>query len=400
MNILVITSRVPYPLHDGGAIATYNQVKSYAALGHRVTMCCLNTRKHFVSAATIRHAFDFAAEVITVEADTNIKPLPALRSLLDGTSYNIVRFDQAAMHRELKKICVGKSFDLIQLEGLFTAPYIETLRKISRAPLLLRQHNVEFRIWEKLAAHTPQFLKRQYLKLLARRLKAYELARLPLVNTVAAITEEDAVDLKALCPAARVITARAGIDIPVSVYPGNPLAVYHLGSMEWMPNRAGISWFLKEVWPMIIKCEPKATLHLAGKGLETDFGHPLPSGVENSGEVEDAAQWYAPFGISIVPLMAGSGVRMKTLEALAAGKNVVSTSTGAAGLPLTHGKEVLLADDPEAFAKAVLRLMHDEVLRLSLREQGRKLAARYNRIELARELLIHATQIQTYSINP
>lgn len=387
MKILVVTSRVPFPLHDGGAIATYNQIKSYTALGHQVTLCCLNTRKHYVEEATIQQAFDFTAAVHTVEADTDLKPLPALRSLLFGTSYNIIRFDVPNMHRKLEQLCRMQSFDLIQLEGLFTAPYIDTLRQVSKAPLLLRQHNVEFRIWEKLAYHEPNPVKKWYLNILARRLKEYELTCLPKVDYVGAITESDADDMKQLCPKAKISVNPAGIDIPSEQHPGNPFEVFHIGSMEWIPNREGVRWLLEKVWPLVIQKEPRATLHLAGKGMNEDFCRPLPHGVYNDGTVDDAAGWYKGFGISVVPLMAAGGIRMKTLEALAAGKNVVSTSTGAAGLPLVHGKNVLIADNEHAFADAILRLMHDAKLRETLRMEGRTLASGYDRKRLAEQLL-------------
>ncbi len=392
MNILVVTSRVPYPLRDGGAIATFNQVKSYAALGHRVVMCCLNTSKHYVDRATIDRAFDFAQEVHTVDANTNLKPLGALFSLLSGTSYNITRFDVPQMHQELERLCLSHQFDLIQLEGLYTAPYLETLRKVSRAPLLLRQHNVEFRIWEKLAAHAPKGIKRWYLGLLSRRLKTYELNCLPLADKVAAITDADAADMKQYCPQASIISAPAGIDLPDAVEQGNPFRVFHLGSMEWMPNQEGVHWLLNEIWPLVKKMEPRASLHLAGKGLRANFGKPLPEGVYNDGEVEDAARWYAGFGISVVPLRAASGIRMKTLEALAAGKSVVSTGAGAAGLPLMNREEAMLADTAEAFAQAILTVMHDAALRERLCLKGRAMAGRYDRNLLAAQLLQECTQ--------
>ncbi|MBU6325319.1 MAG: glycosyltransferase, partial [Bacteroidetes bacterium] len=317
---------------------------------------------------------------------------PALGSLLLGTSYNIIRFDVPDMHQKLKQICRKQSFDLIQLEGLFVTPYIDTLRGVCATPLLLRQHNVEFRIWEKLAAHMRNPIKKWYLNILAQRLKQYELSCLPKVDYVAAITEDDAADMKHLCPKARILVSPAGIDIPAEQSPGDPFAVYHLGSMEWMPNQEGVRWLLEKVWPLVKEHEPRATLHLAGKGMEADFYQPLPDGVYNDGTVNDAAKWYAGFGISVVPLMAAGGIRMKTLEALAAGKNVVSTSTGAAGLPLKNDKHLLIADDANAFARAILQFMHDDTLRANLRKHGRALASGYDRKLLAAQLLQQCSQ--------
>ncbi len=387
MNILVVSSRIPFPLRDGGAIATFNQVKSYAALGHQVTLCSLNTRKHYVSKKTIDAELPFLSRVHTVEADTDIRMIPALRSLLEGSSYNMVRFDVPEMHQKLRELCAAETFDLIQLEGLFTTPYISSIRANSQAPILLRQHNVEFRIWEKLAANTPRGPKRWYLSLLARRLKKYEVSQLSKVDLVAAITEEDNRDMQQSCPGARIITAPAGIELPKNITEGNPLDIYHLGSMEWMPNKEGVQWLLGEVWPKVQAREPRAVLHLAGKGLSKDFFQELPKGVINHGEVPDAADWYEPFGISVVPLHSAGGIRMKTLEAMAAGKNVVSTSAGARGLPVQHHRELLIADSADAFADALLSLIQDAALRTRLRQEGRTRAAQYERLTLSKELL-------------
>ncbi|MEN9511598.1 MAG: hypothetical protein RLZZ370_1417 [Bacteroidota bacterium] len=387
MNILVVSSRIPFPLRDGGAIATFNQLKSYAALGHQVTLCSLNTRKHHVPGKTIEAELAFIRKVHTVEADTDIRVIPALRSLLEGSSYNMVRFDVPEMHTKLRELCTAEAFDLIQLEGLFTTPYISTIRASTKAPILLRQHNVEFRIWEKLAANTDIGPKRWYLNLLARRLKTYELRQLPKVDLVAAITEEDAQDMQHSCPKARIFTAPAGIALPNEITASDPLHSYHLGSMEWMPNQEGVQWLLAEVWPKVKAREPRAILHLAGKGLTRDFFQELPEGVINHGEVPDAGSWHAHFGISLVPLHAAGGIRMKTLEAMAAGKNVVSTTAGARGLPVQHLRELLIADSADAFADAILTLIHDTSLRNRLQQEGRALAARYECKYLAGQLL-------------
>ncbi|MEY3982963.1 MAG: hypothetical protein RL160_520 [Bacteroidota bacterium] len=387
MNILVVGSRIPYPLHDGGAIATFNQLKSYAALGHQVTLCSLNTRKHYVAQDTMDTVFPFLRNVQAVEANTDIRIIPALRSLLEGSSYNMVRFDVPEMHEKLRELCAAETFDLIQLEGLFTTPYISSIRASTQAPILLRQHNVEFRIWEKLAANSGIGLKRWYLNLLARRLKKYELSQLSKVDLVAAITEEDAQDMQRYCPEALMITAPAGIELPNDITEGDPLHSYHLGSMEWMPNKEGVQWLLSEVWPKVKAVEPRAMLHLAGKGLSKDFFQELPEGVINHGEVPDAASWYAPFGISVVPLHAAGGIRMKTLEAMAAGKNVVSTTAGARGLPVQHLRELLIADSADAFADALLSLIQDEALRTKLQQEGRARAAQYERLTLSQQLL-------------
>lgn len=387
MKILIIASRVPFPLHDGGAIAAFNQFRGYAMLGHSIRMLTLNTRKHFVDAATIRRELEPYGAVETCEINTEIRWQDALKNLFSRRSYNIERFDDPGFHAMLTRHLKTHTYDLVQFEGLFTAPYVHTVRHHSHARLILRQHNVEYRIWQKQAKAEPNPLKRAYLKLLARRLRRYETSILQAFDGVASITADDAAVLQQHAPKVPVNFVPAGIALPEATREGDPNTLYHIGSMEWMPNQSAVQRLLQRIWPLIIAKSPQSTLHLAGKGMQHAALPDLPAGVFNDGEVANAGQWAEPFGILCVPLMAASGVRIKTLEALAQGKWVVTTSTGAAGLPLTHEKHCMIANNDADFAAAVLRLQYDAALRENLRNNGLALAAAYSVENSCRRML-------------
>jgi len=387
MKILLIASRIPYPLRDGGAIATFNQFKGYSGSGHSVRMFALNTRKHFVDAETIHRVLELYGPVETYAIDTGIRWQAALLNLFSRRSYNIERFDDPGFHALLARHLENNRYDLVQFEGLFTAPYVHTVRAHSGARLVLRQHNVEYRIWEKQAAAEPNPLKRAYLSLLASRLRQYETSILPAFDGIAAITADDAAILQKHAAQVRVGTIPAGIELPEPKPEGNPNALYHIGSMEWMPNQSAVLRLLQRIWPLVSAKNPQSTLHLAGKGMPKAILPELPSRVYNDGEVADAARWSEPFGILCVPLLAASGVRMKTLEALAEGKWVVSTSVGAAGLPLEHEKHCLIADSDAEFASAILRLQADASLRQKLRKHGLELASQYSVDNSCRRML-------------
>jgi glycosyltransferase involved in cell wall biosynthesis len=387
MKILLIASRIPYPLRDGGAIATFNQFKGYATLGHAVRMFALNTRKHFVDEETIQRELEPYGAVETYAINTDIRWQDALLNLFSRRSYNIDRFDAPGFHNLLAHHLESHQYDLVQFEGLFTAPYVHAVRANSRARLVLRQHNVEYRIWQKQAAAEPNPIKRAYLKLLARRLQRYETSVLQAFDGIAAITADDAAILQEHAPNVPVCAVPAGIALPELKPEGNSHALYHIGSMEWMPNQSAVQRLLQRIWPLVLEKNQKSTLHLAGKAMAQATLPELPPMVFNDGEVADAALWSEPFGILCVPLMAASGVRMKTLEALAEGKWVVTTSVGAAGLPLEHEKHCLIADGDAEFAAAVLRLQTDAQLREKLRRHGLELAAQYSIENSCRRML-------------
>jgi glycosyltransferase involved in cell wall biosynthesis len=387
MKILLIASRIPYPLRDGGAIATFNQFKGYAMLGNSIRMFALNTSKHFVDKETIQREVEPFGTVETFAINTEIRWQDALLNLFSRKSYNIERFDDPGFHALLARHLESHPYDLIQFEGLFTAPYVHTVRAHSRARLVLRQHNVEYRIWQKQADAEPNPLKRAYLKLLARRMQRYETWVLQAFDGIAAITADDAAILQQHAPRVPVCTVPAGIAMPEPKPEGNPYALYHIGSMEWMPNQSAVQRLLQRIWPLVKEESPQSTLHLAGKGMPKAALPQLPPMVYNDGEVADAALWSEPFGILCVPLMAASGVRMKTLEALAEGKWVVTTSVGSAGLPLEHEKHCLIADSDSEFAAAILRLQSDARLREKLRMHGFELAAQYSIENSCRRML-------------
>lgn len=358
MKILVIGSRVPWPLRDGGAIATFNMLKGLAAAGADVTYFTFNTRKHFADEATIAEHFPFC-RVVTSYLDATPTATGALFHLLTGRNYNISRFFSEKAEKELTSLLIRESFDIIQFEGLYATPLLRAGMPAG-VPLVLRQHNVEYLIWEKLAASTPAMHKRWYYRLLASQLSKYERGTVRKFDALVPITEDDRTELEKMHPAASMHTMPVGLDLEKTVRI-SPVKgqCFHIGSMEWIPNREGVQWLVQEVWPLVRARNQQAQLHLAGKGLHKDDPDFSASGVFVHGEVADAQAFMAGHGVMCVPIFSGGGIRVKIIEAMAAGIPVLSTRTGAAGIPLTDGVHAELADTPEDFAQKLLMLMED-----------------------------------------
>ena len=165
------------------------------------------------------------------------------------------------------------------------------------------------------------------------------------------------------------------VERQVRAHPGRPHFCY-VGSLRWHPNVAGLDWLCQKVWPKIRARVPDATLEIAGVGgrhaggrLHVPCAWKVP-GVETVGFLEDLEPLYARSVAMIAPVRGGAGVRIKVLEALRAGLPVVTTGDGVSGLPLTDGREVLIANEPDAFAERVERLVRDETLRARLRDGG------------------------------
>lgn len=191
MRILLLCPRVPFPPHDGGAIAMYDVATGLARAGHQVTVLAVNTPKHRQDDP---NCLGPGVRLLTAFIDTTVRPLPALRSLLLGgpVPYNVARFDAPAFRDRLTQLLQAETFDIIQLEGTFVAPYVTDIRRLApQTPLVLRAHNVEGQIWARLAQHEANPLKAWYKGHLAQGLRRFEALVAKQVDAVAAITELD-----------------------------------------------------------------------------------------------------------------------------------------------------------------------------------------------------------------
>ncbi|MFZ9631749.1 MAG: glycosyltransferase family 4 protein [Bacteroidia bacterium] len=421
MKILVVGNRVPWPLHDGGAIATYGMLRSLVENGAEVDFFSFNTKKHFAKNATIEKYFAFC-KVHLVSLDASVRPIKALWNLLFGGSYHMERYDSSEGANQLFQLIKSGCFDCVIIEGLYSMPISmrvmkqlghsrqsvsnQTERNLgnpssSKIRWVYRSHNLEHQIWERLSVSTQQPLKRWYLQLQARRLKNYEINAWNVVDAIVPIVETDSLVIQKTMSdetakgreaennqtqiqsqhqsdsiteiQRRIHVYQPGIAIesPFS-FIHRPLSIFHIGSMEWQANEQGVVWFLRYVWPLILVAQPNAKFHLAGKGLKKDDPRFFQAGIVNHGEVEDAEVFMQNHGIMIVPIQAGSGIRIKSLEAMALGVPVVSTSIGAQGLAIQSGVQMIIADKPQDFAHGIVQLLLNPVLSQGMTKHARE----------------------------
>lgn len=352
MKILQVSHRVPYPLNEGGTIGIYNYTRGFAQAGVEVTLVSLNGIKHNINIKEATEELKKYSKVYIFDIDTNIKPIHAFFNLFTTKSYNVVRFYNSDFERFLITLLNSEKFDIIQVEGTFVAPYYDVLRQHSKAPLILRQHNVEYQIWERLAFNETNPLKKWYLKLLAKRLKQYEREIINKFDAIVPVTRDDGELFKNLGCNKPVFVSPAGIDTHYwqPSDSENPFHIFHLGSLEWAPNREAVLWFIKDVWPLVLDIDKRFTLFIAGKNMPPFMKKMKTENVVMVGEVKDGADFVKDKAITIVPLLSGSGIRLKILEAMAASKLVISTTIGAQGIEYENGKHLLIADTPEQFA--------------------------------------------------
>ena len=405
MHIIQLCPRVPYPPHDGGAIAMYETVRGLAEAGHRVTVLAANTPKHRQPADALAHLGP-RVRLVTVAVDTRMRPLAALRNLALATlPYTLERFVSPALLARLLELVLAEPVDVVQFEGTFVAWYAGQLNMalnargiyVGQQPrFVLRTHNVEYTIWEMLAVRAGNPLKKWYLQNLAQRLQAFEKQMLHRVDAVAAITEEDATRLRGMyyaglpapvraealaaypSPGAPVFAVvPAGFDLghlrPDPTAHPQPRTVFMLGSLNWLPNLEGLDWFLREVWPQVHAELPALELHVAGLRPPAALTS-RPPGQHNvfiHGFVASAAAFMQQYELMLVPLLSGGGMRVKIVEGLALGKAILSTSLGAEGIAAPDGEAIVLRDGAAAWMAALRDYYHG---RLPVAEIGRAAA--------------------------
>jgi polysaccharide biosynthesis protein PslH len=345
LRILQVTNRIPWPLNDGGNIATYNVSRYLHRAGHHVTLASLNTLKHRQDPSVLKEV----DAVHALDLDTTVTPWGLLKGLFSAQPYNVMRFWSQEFADLLRKLLAKESFDIVQLEGSYMSLYIPVIRSGSKTPIVLRSHNVEFKIWERLAANTSNPLKRFYLKNLAGKIKRFELGHLADCDAVIPIADQDEAFYRTHGFRGPLRTINGGVDLvafaPKAGIHANQRVAF-LGSLEWQPNVQGLLWFLEKVWPDLRRLHPSLELHVAGKNPSEGLRQLKVAGMVFHGEVPDAVVFMESCHFFISPLLAGGGMRLKLVEAMANGKCIVSTPIGAEGIACTNGKEIFLAEHP------------------------------------------------------
>lgn len=377
MKILQICHRVPYPPVDGGNIAMMNLALSLEDAGNTVHQFALNTTKHFLD--PVQYPKELAAKLNFSSSyiNNNVKAWPAFLNLFTSQSYNLIRFYSPTVDAALRTLLISNEFDIIQLETLYATGYMATIREHSKAKIILRAHNVEYIIWERLSKTEISFPKRKYLELLTRRLKKYELNILKNIDGLVPITEVDEAMFRQLGFRKPLLTIPLGIDLndyPIPESGQSKLDLFHLGSMDWLPNIEGIEWFLSSCWKDIHLLFPDLKLYLAGRNFPESIKEANHPNVICEGRIENANDYMLKHQLMIVPLRSGSGMRVKIIQGLALGRTIISTTIGAEGIECTPGKNILIADTPEEFLKTISQCLNDSTFCKSIGINGRLLA--------------------------
>ena len=355
MKILQLCKKFPYPPKDGESIAITYLSKAMAEQGCDITLLSLNTQKHFIDLSDLPESFNHYSAVHTVHLDNAINRWDAFKNLFSNKSYHISRFESEAFSAKLVELLQAEEFDVIQLETLYLAPYLDAIRKHSKALVVMRAHNVEHEIWERLQRNIQFLPKKYYLKYLTSKLKKFEVETLGDYDFLVPISQIDLEKFRQLGYTNGAQAIPIGLELknytPATIDISRPLSMGFIGSLDWMPNLEGLNWFVNDIWPSLTSRFPNLELHIAGRHAPPELLSASYGNLVVHGEVEDAKDFLNQHQITVVPLLSGSGMRAKILEAMALGRVVLTTTLGLEGIPARANQEVLIADSEAEFVE-------------------------------------------------
>ncbi|MDG2342969.1 MAG: glycosyltransferase family 4 protein, partial [Flavobacteriales bacterium] len=332
-----------------GCIAINNISRGLLNQNQDLKIITISTVKHPFLSEKIESNFKNKTNIEHLFVDTKLNIVDAFSNLVTYDSYNISRFFSPDFDQLVIETLQSTNFDIVHLESLFTTPYLETIRNHSNAKIVLRSHNLEYMIWERLASETNNPAKKIYLNLLSNQLKNYEIDIISKIDGIAAISKEDEKKYLKLGCKSPLQTIPFGID--TKSYKSNNknininhLSFFHLGAMNWKPNLEAVGWLNKDIWPTISSSFPEYKLHLAGKNMPQWIINNSSNNIINHQEVESAVDFMNEFDIMLVPLLSAGGIRVKIIEGMALGKVIISTRIGAEGIDYNDGVNLIIAD--------------------------------------------------------
>jgi polysaccharide biosynthesis protein PslH len=377
MNVLMLCSEIPYPPHGGSRMRVYQFIRALAQR-HRITLLAYQYADEECASSG---ALEALCRIVAVRWQ---EPLALARMraagapaallaygralLLDGDPFVVQYFRLPAFTLRLKDLLAHERFDLVHVEE---TPMMAAVPKELNVPVLLSIHNVEtWRAARVVPAEVGQRIE-------VWKLRRYERRAFQRATVCCPTSTLEAAQVRRLAPGASVHVVANGVDTEeftpnAGVKADSPTLVF-TGTLSFAPNAEGIAWFARAVWPLVLADMPSATLDIVGREPPPDVLALASKQVRVSGEVSDVRPYLQRAWLSIVPLLHGGGTRLKILEAMACALPVVSTTIGAEGLDVVDGRDILIADEPAAFAAQTMRLLRDPALCASLGQAGRAL---------------------------
>jgi glycosyltransferase involved in cell wall biosynthesis len=375
MRILFLQKQILFP-HDTGAKIRVLNVLRHLGRRHEITFLCNLRSGEEIHLGKMR-ALGLRLETVPARESQR----GSLRfygdlagNLFSPYPFSISRNYDPVLHARARALVGQEHYDLLICDTVFMARHTMDLEVPAR---ILFQHNMEALILERHAQTSPGWLRARYMALQARRMRRFEGACGRHFERIIAVSAQDRQKFARAYGWHHVRTIDTAVDVDYFRPNGTPEKadqIVFIGSLDWLPNQDGVLFFAERVWPLIRRAKPQAVFQIVGRNPPRNVRRlQHTQGIEVVGTVPDVRPYLDGAAVVVVPLLVGGGTRIKIFEAMAMGKALVSTTIGAEGLPVKSGDHLLLADDPAAFAHAVLELLRDAGRRVRLGQNASRL---------------------------
>lgn len=398
MRVLHFAPRVCWPLDTGAKLRNYHLARVLAERG-QITLLAFTDQNESrdgspaesprkspqESLAPLENPYQ---QVITVKRDAAYTLAKVVRGLWGRTPLPVLNYTTASMKQALADLLNEQEFDVVQAESIHLMAYLPIIRAARKQPLVICDwHNIESELMRRYSKREPNLLRRAYAGRTARLMSELERRATREFDAHVVVSERDALRLRALNPDARVFVIENGVDTayysdaqidavaPRRDAPGKRRIVF-VGSMDYHANIEGAVKFAREVMPRLRAHQPDLVFTIVGRSPSREVRELAQApGIEVTGTVDDVRPYYRKAVAAVVPLNVGGGSRLKILEAMAAGVPVVSTTLGAEGLNVEHGKNILIADTNNQLIEAIVSVVESEERRAHLVAGGRALVS-------------------------
>ncbi len=380
MRILWVKANKLLPLHSGGDIRSYHLAR-YLAVRHELSFFSyydgeLDKDYERQLAEHLPGAFCLCTER---RESKSARVFDYLKRLPDAAPYAVGRFQNAGVQETLREWFDQRRCDLAVCDFLDAAVNFPATLSL---PSVLFQHNVESEIWRRHAETETNPAKKLIYGMEFKKTLSYEKAVVQRFDHVIAVSEHDRKLMSGWVDPQRVTVVPTGVDL--QEYKPDPSdrepesVVMFVGAMDWEPNIDAMEYFCEQVWPTVLAVVPETKLRIVGRNPDHRVQSLASNSVEVTGRVPAVIDHLREAALVVVPLRIGGGTRLKIYEAMAAGKAVVSTSVGAEGLDVHDGRDIVLADEPGAFAESIIKLLRNRDLRKRYESSAAELAAQYD----------------------
>jgi glycosyltransferase involved in cell wall biosynthesis len=381
LRILWVKANKILPAHSGGDIRSYQILRRLASIHELVFLSYYDGERDTAYEAELARQFPRFVCLCTGKRGLNSvgRGLDYLVRMDTAVPYAVSRFESVRVQEKLNIWFEGKHCDVAVCDFLDATVNFPSCLAI---PTVLFQHNVESEIWRRHAVAECNLVKKLLYQVEFKKMLSYEQTAVRKCHHIIAVSEHDRHLMSEWTDPARITVVPTGVDLQ-QYRPGpisgavDPLVLF-VGAMDWEPNVDAVEHFCRDIWPLIQVKFPAARFRIVGRNPVRRVQKLASSSIEVTGSVPSIIDHLRESAIVVVPLRVGGGTRIKIYEAMATGKVVVSTSVGAEGLDVHHGQDIVLSDDPVAFAGAVTALLQDVELRRRYERAAAALAAKYD----------------------